>query len=71
MKNIKEFLYENVQFLVIKISIYLNRRVFVMIIKGNKYTVSSFGYRSCCTVFMVIFVKRSSLKITKVIISQS
>ena len=30
MKNISEFLSENVQFLVVKISIYLNRRVFVM-----------------------------------------
>ena len=29
MKNIKEFLYENVQFLVITFSIYLNRRVFI------------------------------------------
>ena len=29
MKNISEFLSENVQFLVVKISIYLNRRVFV------------------------------------------
>ena len=30
MKNIKGFLYENAQFLVIKFSVYLNRRVFVM-----------------------------------------
>ena len=30
MKNISEFLSENVQFLVVTISIYLNRRVFVM-----------------------------------------
>ena len=30
MKNISEFLSENVQFLVVIISIYLNRRVFVM-----------------------------------------
>ena len=31
MKNIRFFLSENFQFLVVKISIYLNRRVFVMI----------------------------------------
>ena len=30
MKNIKSFLSENFQFLVVKFSIYLNRRVFVM-----------------------------------------
>ena len=29
MKHLSEFLSENVQFLVVKISIYLNRRVFV------------------------------------------
>ena len=31
MKNIRNFLSENFQFLVVKYSIYLNRRVFVMI----------------------------------------
>ena len=30
MKNIKRFLSENFQFLEVKFSIYLNRRVFVM-----------------------------------------
>ena len=30
MKTIQEFLSENFQFLVVKFSIYLNRRVFVM-----------------------------------------
>ena len=30
MKNIKKFLSENFHFLVVKFSIYLNRRVFVM-----------------------------------------
>ena len=30
MKNIRVFLYENFQFLEVKFSIYLNRRVFVM-----------------------------------------
>ena len=30
MKNISEFVSENVQFLVVKFSIYLNRRVFLM-----------------------------------------
>ena len=30
MKNIRVFLYENFQFLEVKFSIYLNRRVFIM-----------------------------------------
>ena len=30
MKNIRDFLSENLQFLEVKLSIYLNRRVFVM-----------------------------------------
>ena len=30
MQNIREFLFENFQFLEVKISTYLNRRVFVM-----------------------------------------
>ena len=30
MKNIRNFLYENFHFLVVKFSVYLNRRVFVM-----------------------------------------
>ena len=30
MKNIRIFLYENFHFLVVKFSVYLNRRVFVM-----------------------------------------
>ena len=34
MKNIKVFLYENFQFLEVKFSIYLNRRVFVMSLYG-------------------------------------
>ena len=32
MKNIKSFVFENFQFLEVKFSIYLNRRVFVMTI---------------------------------------
>ena len=34
VKNIRIFLSENLQFLVVKFSIYLNRRVFVMQILG-------------------------------------
>ena len=37
MKNISEFLSENVQFLVLKISIYLDRRVFVMVWPVRSY----------------------------------
>ena len=50
---------------------------FDCILKGNKkYTVSRFENQLVCylfrqNVFMVIFVKRLSLKITKVILSQS
>ena len=36
MKNIRLFLSENFQFLVAKFSIYLNRRVFVMIMHKMK-----------------------------------
>ena len=35
MKNIRDFLSENFQFLEEKFSIYLNRRVFVMVCPGN------------------------------------
>ena len=34
MKNIRIFLSENIPFLVVKFSIYLNRRVFVMYSRG-------------------------------------
>ena len=34
MKTIRTFLSENFQFLVVKFSIYLNRRVFVMLSEG-------------------------------------
>ena len=37
MKNIRIFVSENFQFLEVEVSIYLNRRVFVML-KGNIYT---------------------------------
>ena len=36
MKNIRVFLFENFQFLEVKSSIYLNRRVFVMTILTNR-----------------------------------
>ena len=36
MKNISVFLSENVQFLEVKISIYLNRRVFIMCFKYSR-----------------------------------
>ena len=38
MKNINFFLSENFQFLVVKFSVYLNRRVFVMIILTLLYS---------------------------------
>ena len=43
MKNIRVFLSENFQFLVVKYSIYLNRRVFVMFFRDLKlsYTFSA------------------------------
>ena len=37
MKNIRDFLSENFQFLEVEISIYLNRRVFVMHLIGDFY----------------------------------
>ena len=45
-KKISEFLSENFQFLVVKFSIYLNRRVFVMVvfISALKRAVSTHGY---------------------------
>ena len=39
MKNIKVFLSENFQFLEMKFFIYLNRRVFVMIIKSTNLLI--------------------------------
>ena len=41
MKIISEFLSENFQFLVVKSSVYLNRRVFVMLLDGSLYDVQS------------------------------
>ena len=51
MKNIGVFISENFQFLVVKFSMYLNRRVFVMAVKNhilhrhvhNKVTSTSSG----------------------------
>ena len=46
MKNIKFFIYENFQFLEVKFSIYLNRRVFVMsIISLHTIQESNFNFR--------------------------
>ena len=39
MKNIRGFLSENVQFLEVNFSIYLNRRVFVMLFQGGTFIV--------------------------------
>ena len=39
MKNIRVFLSENYQFLEVKFSVYLNRRVFVMISNNCKSTL--------------------------------
>ena len=38
MKNIRIFVSENVQFLEVKVSVYLNRRVFVMMTNCNRGT---------------------------------
>ena len=40
MKNIRIFVSENFQFLEVKVSIYLNRRVFVMIKLNSKVSMS-------------------------------
>ena len=40
MKNIRMFLSENFQFWVLKFSVYLNRRVFVMITDRSKAVLS-------------------------------
>ena len=46
MKNIRVFLSENFQFLEEKFSIYLNRRVFVMTLKVDKYLPAHIGQQS-------------------------
>ena len=48
MKNIRVFLSENFQFLEMKFSIYLNRRVFVMFLRDLKlsYTFSAANLKS-------------------------
>ena len=42
MKNIRFFLSENVHFLVVKISVYLNRRLFVMVMAHRMPWVCTF-----------------------------
>ena len=51
----QSFLSENFQFLEVKFSIYLNRRVFVMIIKNYKssYTHASAGVPLCPVLFLI------------------
>ena len=53
MKNIRVFLSENFQFLEVKISIYLNRRVFVMVLYGGdsdlELDISVFDHLSVAT----------------------
>ena len=51
MKNIRFFLFENFSFLVVKFSIYLNRRIFVMIDDVNY-----------CSLIMIAFPLRSTGK---------
>ena len=49
-KKISEFLSENVHFLVVKISVYLNRRVFVMVLFfaiSDEMLMSAFFYCVC------------------------
>ena len=65
MKNIRGFLFENFQFLEVKFSIYLNRRVFVMIIKFYCDAIQCLGtvaFRGCSfivlsqsTVFLFLY----------------
>ena len=47
MKHIRFFLYENFQFLEGKFSIYLNRRVFVMVFSFNVRTFCIHAKLSC------------------------
>ena len=57
MKKYQSFLSQNFQFLEVNLSIYLNRRVFVMRhkwIKGNGYTVRTDNCQNC---FCVSFEK--------------
>ena len=49
MKNIRVFLSENFQFLMVKFSIYLNRRVFVMV---SGLTLPVLHH---CAVFLLFF----------------
>ena len=44
MKNIRIFLSENFHFLVVKCSIYFDRRVFVIFPKGNNFCVFLFAF---------------------------
>ena len=56
MKNISFFLSENVQFLEVKFSIYLNRRVFVM---GKEYIYKG---GTCIKIVLDAYGKVSTLK---------
>ena len=50
MKNIRVFVAENFQFLKVKFSIYLNRRVFVMAkrkLQPEKTSAKELGTRTC------------------------
>ena len=61
MKNISEFLSENVQFLVVKISIYLNRRVFVMSKTGVYRGIHYFSY-FCSKYRLWVLVRTTSAR---------
>ena len=50
MKNIRVFLSENFQFLEVKFSIYLNRRVFVMLLYIPTLSL-------LCFVYLILLVK--------------
>ena len=54
MKNIRDFLSENFQFLEVKFSIYLNRRVFVMVCPGNLQYLLQIGQYDYCDHLYII-----------------
>ena len=63
MKNIRIFLSENFQFLVVTLSIYLNRRIFIMLIVDKtewRLTISMLGNfsRRHFEIFFLLFQKR-------------
>ena len=56
MKNVRVFLSENFQFLEVKFSIYLNRRVFVMCRKKGSSAISEEPDQPACTPCLIMIV---------------